>query len=33
VVPSTRRVALGLIERTQYASAIAWLVVVAVSIL
>ena len=31
-VPPIRRVALGLIERTQYATAIAWLIVVAASI-
>jgi hypothetical protein len=32
VVPPIRRVALGLIERTHYASAITWLIVVAASI-
>jgi hypothetical protein len=33
VLPRIRRVALGLIERTHYASAIAWLIVVSASIL
>jgi hypothetical protein len=33
VLPALRRVALGLIERTHYAAAIAWLIVVAGSIL
>jgi Protein of unknown function (DUF998) len=33
VFPPIRRVALGLIERTHYAAAITWLIVVAVSIL
>src|SRR5262245_31324429 len=33
VVPPIRRVALGLIERTHYAAAITWLIVVAASIL
>ena len=33
VVPSIRRVALGLIERLHYAAAIVWLIVVAASIL
>ena len=33
VVPPIRRVALGLIERTHYASAITWLIVIAASIL
>jgi hypothetical protein len=33
VVPSIRRVALGLIERTHYIAAIAWLIVVAASII